>query len=96
MKVTSIIQGNDGNIWIGTEGHGLYCWHKGEGEGLAALEFIAFDGLVITAVLPASENILWVGTGLGLYQYDLTESSFIHFTEGNGALPRVFNIWHFQ
>ena len=54
------------NIWIGTEGDGLYCYNK---ETEKSIRYGTEEGLpneVIYAILPDNYNNLWLSTNKGL------------------------------
>jgi len=80
-QVISIIEDNQGRIWLGTTGGGVSMYnghtftHFGKMEGLS--------GSWITCILEDHEGKLWFGTlGEGLIVYD--GETFRHYTEKEG------------
>jgi ligand-binding sensor domain-containing protein len=66
--ITTIVEGEDGSLWIGTD-VGLYRIDAGTGEELERLEEGVF-GSIIRAVLVDRYGSLWVGTDQGLVRRD--------------------------
>ena len=62
--VTSLAQGRDGAVWVGTEGMGLWRYQPGKAGGDAWRQFTTKDGLGdnnIYAVACDKQNRVWVG-----------------------------------
>lgn len=79
--ITSLLSGNDGALWVGTEGAGLFqlknqsCVHYGKTEGLLSesIRALHFDG----------QGALWIGTvGGGLSR--LRDGNIATFTTREG------------
>ncbi len=73
--------GEDGDIWIGTNGNGLVHLHR-----RLIRMYTSADGLpsndVVMAVLPSLDGRLWVGSNCGLSVFD--GSRFKNFVEQDG------------
>ena len=65
VLINAVVQDQQDNLWLATEGQGLYRQTPG-GE---RTQFTAADGLpsnVVSSVLSDSAGTLWIGTGRGL------------------------------
>jgi len=79
------------NIWIGTEGDGLYCYNK---ETEKSIRYGTEEGLpneVIYAILPDNYNNLWLSTNKGLSRYNLETRQFKNFDVSDGLISNEFN-----
>ncbi len=86
--ISSIVQDNNGFMWIGTNGAGLY---KYDGVNYTSYEYDwkksnSISSNLIFAVYVDSNNRLWIGTdeGLCLYNRDLDKFSNIDFKKPLG------------
>ncbi len=84
-----------GNIWIGTNGNGLYRYHISTGELVHISNIfiqqknrnILFTGYITAIELDQQDN-LWIGTnGGGLARYDQTQNSLKIYNHDNSNLP---------
>ncbi len=83
--VRSIIEGKDGNIWIGTEGNGLNCLRL-QGNGLERADVITYRSNpnntnslshdIIQSLWIDESNLLWIGTLQGIDRIDLKLKKF--------------------
>jgi len=65
--VTCFVQDSEARIWVGTTGHGLYCFQQ---EKLVKFPDNALDSCTITALAQDNDGQLWVSTTSGLICYD--------------------------
>lgn len=83
IPVRSLYSDRDGNLWVGTNGDGLYRFRE-----RAVRTFTTEDGLpndVIKTVLAAHDGTIWAGTNCGgLAHFDGTR--FRTYNEKNGLL----------
>ncbi|HIA05694.1 MAG TPA: hypothetical protein EYN71_03120 [Flavobacteriales bacterium] len=74
-KITSIVKGEDGNLWIGSESEGVYKWNYRSGGSF--LTHVADNGPMyhINFLLPV-KNGIWIASkgGLRYVNYDLSGS----------------------
>lgn len=83
--VNSLIEDNEGNLWIGTDGGGV-CSFNGE----SFTHFAEKDGLLSNNVLSGFKDRygnLWFGTNRGICKYD--GNSFRQFTTDQGLSNNV-------
>jgi signal transduction histidine kinase/ligand-binding sensor domain-containing protein/DNA-binding response OmpR family regulator len=84
-KVTSFAEGDNGDIYVGTDGAGLNLFHRKTGlfEHLILKDDKKRSGLAILA-LERAGNELWIGTfQQGVYVLDTRTRQVRHFTKGN-------------
>jgi ligand-binding sensor domain-containing protein/two-component sensor histidine kinase len=68
LSPSTIAQTANGDIWVGTNGAGLYRIHHG--QAVAVTE--SLPDPKINALVPAGNNELWVGTDAGIVRWDGT------------------------
>lgn len=100
VGIYTIIQDNNGFIWIGTNGSGLY---KFDGIDYISYKFKQQDATSISSNLVFSsyldkDNNLWIGTedGLNLYDRDLDQFKKISVGELEGVNISVLSILEYN
>jgi signal transduction histidine kinase/ligand-binding sensor domain-containing protein/DNA-binding response OmpR family regulator len=91
VPVLSIYNKSVNELWVGTEGDGLYSYnlqtrkskHYGIAEGL--------PNDVIYGILPDSKNNLWLSTNNGLSQLQVSSGKIKNFDESDGLPSKEFN-----
>ncbi|SMD13221.1 hybrid sensor histidine kinase/response regulator transcription factor [Pedobacter nyackensis] len=89
--VLSIYNKSGNELWVGTEGDGLYSYnlltkkskHYGISEGL--------PNDVIYGILPDAKNNLWLSTNNGLSQLQVSSGRIKNFDESDGLPSKEFN-----
>ncbi|KKM87340.1 hypothetical protein LCGC14_1269870, partial [marine sediment metagenome] len=82
---------SENNLWIGTEGAGVYCYNKTSG---ISKRYGVAEGLpndVVYGILPDDKNNLWLSTIQGLSRLDLQTRQFKNFDESDGLQSNEFN-----
>ena len=90
IRVNSIYESNDRNIWIGT-GEGLVLMERGTKEKRL---FTEEDGLAnnsVSGILEDNEGYLWISTLNGLSRLDLKTETFKNFYQYDGLQENEFN-----
>jgi len=83
--VTSIRADPSGDLWLGTEGDGLWVYHGGPNPGVHAYRHVDKDpsslgGNMIRSVLVDREGRLWVGCiNGGLNLFEASREKFFHY-----------------
>ncbi len=85
----SLAQTKDGELWLGTLGHGLYRWHGGAIQPMLGRPIS--DHLNVEAVLAGRDRSLWWGAGPVLYQWRDGKLLF-SFAEGWLVGDRVWSL----
>lgn len=81
----------DNNLWVGTEGSGLYCYNE---TAKTSTRYGVIDGLpndVVYGILPDDNNSIWLSTIHGLSRLDLRTRQFKNFDESDGLQSNEFN-----
>lgn len=79
-SITCLVTDEDGRVWIGTAGGGLYC-HDGELRRFEAAE----DGLAsndVWTMLPRQGGGVWIGTDRGLQSLASPDDPFVNIGAG--------------
>jgi ligand-binding sensor domain-containing protein/signal transduction histidine kinase len=81
--VLAVVEDDEGQLWIGTSGHGLYRFDRDTGS-LRAYRHSDTDAAslsndTVTALLSAGDHILWVATADGLNRFDTGTGHFRTF-----------------
>lgn len=85
--VSTVFCDSQGNIWIGTDGNGLYVEHK---DGTS--EKTALPNITVSAVAEDNEGTIWVGTySEGLFRLG-PEGRYEQYGLANGKLP-TNSVW---
>lgn len=81
----------DYNIWIGTEGDGLYCYNEKSNK---FTKYGVSQGLpndVVYGILPDNYGNIWLSTNFGLSRLNLSTRQFKNFSESDGLQSNEFN-----
>lgn len=92
-KITCIYEANDGTLWLGSDGYGLYrrVIEKGGKERFEALT--TDDGLAnnaVKSIVDDNQGRLWITTNNGLSVYDPHHHAFTNYGERDGLLCQRF------
>ena len=92
-KISSFCEANDGTLWLGSNGYGLYkrVIDKGGEERFEALT--QEDGLVYNGVKGIVEDHngqLWITTQNGLSVYDPHDNTFVNYSQHDGLVDPHF------
>ena len=79
-RISSLLQDNVHNIWLGTDNHGIFRLHKDNLEQLNDQSGLPNNR--ISALYQDKEQSIWVGTSSGLFR--LREAPFITLTTKQG------------
>lgn len=94
-RITSVFQGKDGTIWIGTNGNGFYQVVE-EGKICRFKAYRMEDGLAnnsVRGIWEDNEGHLWLTTSNGLSCFFAKEHSFQNYTTHDG-LPENQFYWN--
>ena len=78
--ITAIVPDTGGNVWIGTEGDGVYKWNSQ--PGVACEKMRGLPSSWIRTLYVDAEHSVWIGTGSGLSR--LRNDSLSTFTARDG------------
>lgn len=91
IRVNSIFESKDGNIWIGT-GEGLVCMNRTTKEKKIYTEA---DGLAcnsVSSILEDNDGHLWISTLNGLSRFHIESETFKNFHQHDGLQENEFNV----
>lgn len=91
-KINCILQSKDGDIWLGSNGNGLYKYLESNGKS-TFVQFKESDGLldnVIYGILEDESGSLWMSTDKGICAFNPSKRSFRNFTKDDGLVSNQF------
>mgnify|MGYP000176845682 CR=1 FL=1 len=89
--VLSVYEDKNKNLWIGTEGDGLYHYNATSQE---TIKFDTTKGLpndVVYGIVPDNNNHIWLSTNYGLSRINLQTHQIKNFNESDGLQSNEFN-----
>ena len=89
--IKCIEEDNNGNLWVGTWGDGVFSWEIATGE---IKQFTRNEGLpndVVYGVLADKEGYLWMSTNYGLSRFNPKDESFFNIDVNYGLQSNEFN-----
>jgi signal transduction histidine kinase/CheY-like chemotaxis protein/HPt (histidine-containing phosphotransfer) domain-containing protein/streptogramin lyase len=79
-SIEALAVDRDGNVWVGTNGAGLFRFAQGRWQSVTAAD--GLSGNFIQSLFEDREGSLWIGTNGGLDQF--RDTKFITFTSREG------------
>ncbi len=92
-KMTSFCETDDGALWLGSNGYGIYKYVK---DATGKEKFVAYtveDGLPnnsVRGILQDKNGCLWISTNYGLSCYNSEENRFVNYTAEDGLADNQF------
>lgn len=91
IRVNSIYESKDRNIWIGTS-EGLILMEKGTKEKRLYTEADGLANNSVSSILEDNEGYLWISTLNGLSRMDMKSGTFKNFYHYDGLQENEFNV----
>ena len=86
-KITCFYQGQDGTLWLGSNGNGLYKQTFTPDGKEVFTAYTTEQGLAnnsIRGILEDLKGYLWIATNNGLSQFSPSENRFVNYTQQDG------------
>ncbi len=90
-EVISIYAASDNNLWIGTEGDGLYNYNLRTKESKSYGLNEGLPNEIIYGILPDDKNNIWVSSNKGISRLNLDSKQIKNFDETDGLQGNEFN-----
>lgn len=92
-KITCIYETNDGTLWLGSNGYGIYkrtVDTKGKEKFTAYTTAQGLANNSVVGILEDSKGCLWMATNNGLSRFIKSEERFINYTRQDGLVNTQF------
>lgn len=93
-KISCFCETQDGTLWLGSNGYGLYRRHIDEKTGKETFQVLTTDnGLAnncVKGIVEDYQGRLWITTDNGLSVYDPRAQTFINYGKHNGLISDRF------
>jgi signal transduction histidine kinase/ligand-binding sensor domain-containing protein/DNA-binding response OmpR family regulator len=84
-RILDIYESQDGTLWCGTNGGGLFSFERGE-HSFERLELQGYDLSFVNAIFEPVQNELWVSSKQGVLKINRKTNEVVEFTEDDGLL----------
>jgi len=89
--VTSFYRDDEGNIWIGTYGNGLFVYDV-QNELIRTVKPAEhYDFRIVYSIIRDDQGVFWMGTNNGLFSYNDDSGEFNRYTIEDGIQDNQFN-----
>ena len=90
IRVNTIFESKDGNIWIGT-GEGLVCMDRTTKGKKVYTESDGLSSNSVSSILEDNDGNLWISTLNGLSRFNIKSGTFKNFHQFDGLQENEFN-----
>lgn len=90
-KLTSLCDDNNGNLWIGSDGAGLFRFNFRSRQLEAYSQIIGLPANVVFGVQRDDAGLIWASTNNGIYSIDPVAEKLRHFTRQDNLQSQQFN-----
>lgn len=91
--IRSIAEDDKGNMWLATDGNGVYQYHPGTGAFKMYQHFLGDSATLahnkVYCIVEDSNKKIWCGTHNGLSLFNAESESFISFTQEDGLSNNI-------
>ncbi|MEO5594719.1 MAG: two-component regulator propeller domain-containing protein [Chitinophagaceae bacterium] len=89
--IRSILEDQQGNFWVGTEGGGLLLFDRSNGRFTRFSETEGLSNNSILKILADKKNNLWISTFNGISLFNTITKKFSNFSQSDGLQSNQFN-----
>lgn len=90
FKAQSLCVDAEGNIWVGTVGHGLIKYDPSSSQFSSFRDILRSGMSAIYSLCADDSGCLWLGTDNGLFRYNIKQNSYQQFDAGDGFQGQVY------
>lgn len=89
--VFSLYEDSNNNIWIGTDGYGLFSYNIIRDKLTWHAESQELKNTSVNSITQTFDGAYWLGTDNGLIRYDFDQENFLFFDSTDGLLNKRIN-----
>lgn len=92
-KITCFYEAKDGNLWLGSNGYGIYQRKIDAQRKEQFISYTTTQGLAnnsVRGLLEDNNGNIWIGTNNGLSCFHPSENRFINYTKQDGLIDTQF------
>ena len=89
--LTTLFEDSRGNLWIGTNTHGLFTYDISTQTMTSANTCFSSSDIAIYKIMEDADGILWITTSDGLYRLDIENGNVIRYGLQNSLPTDQFN-----
>lgn len=82
--ITCVYPAADGKVWIGTNNHGVQLLDPTSGKVVRPIRTAMPDNCTVCSISDDGEGHIYIGTGQGLFRYNVVTKAVARFTTENG------------
>lgn len=91
VKLTSLLDDNNGNLWIGSDGGGLHKYNFQSKKMKIYNQDAGLNGNLIYGIQQDDAGLIWVTSNNGIYSLDPVKEKLQHFTRQDNLQSQQFN-----
>lgn len=89
--ILSVLEDSNKNIWIGTEGHGLFQYTPSNDSIISYYKKSNLIQQTVSSIVEAENGNIWISGIKGLSEFNIEKNSFTNYSSSDGLLSNNFN-----
>lgn len=89
--INTVYEDKNKDIWIGTDGAGLFRYNKKTENLQRRNDYIDFNEKSISAIVQSNDGAIWISGKKGITRLDLKLKTTVNYTTDDGLLSNDFN-----
>ena len=89
--INTLYQAKNKEIWIGTDGAGLFSYNKKSDELQWYINYKGFFEKSVAAIIESNDGSIWISGKKGITKLDLKNNTTVNYSTDDGLLGNDFN-----